>query len=174
MKLLKFMLLALCMGSLVACSEEEDNNINPQSGLAGEWKASDISYAGKSSTEYQGYTSTVDFTGTGTDINLKTKFSEGPNAYTSSGSYNVMLKTTVNEMTTESEYPNPPFLLSGAWEKKGNTLIITQSGDEVQEATILELSDKSLKLQWDFADVSNNSGATSTVTVKGTYTFTRE
>lgn len=173
MKSLKFVLsLALCALCLFSCSEEEDA-VSP-TGLVGSWKVTEISYEGSSTTEVQGFSSTANFTGTGTDLNLKTQFSEEPQNYTSTGSYNVQLKTEINGQTMESAWPSPPFLINGSWSIEGDKLLVVDSNGNEQEADIITLSNTTLKLGWNFAESMAQQGATVTYDVKGVYVFTKE
>jgi len=174
MKSLNLLLsLTLCLAFLVSCSEEEDK-IDPNASLIGSWNLIDMQGDGTSSVEYNGQESTSEFTVTGKDLALSTEFTEEPNNYTSSGSYTAMMKVSANGQTQETEIPMMPFILGGTWEQDGDKLIITTAGQETQEATIVELSEKVLKLKYDYEYDMSAGGMSTVYSIKGTYEFERK
>lgn len=169
------LVLAIAISTLcfTACSEEEDT-VNPQTGLVGSWNVTEISYEGSSTTIMQGMSTTADFTGTGTDLNLKTQFTDTPQAYSSSGTYNIKMVTKYSGQSVESEWASPPFLMNGSWTVEGNKLTIVDANGNTQEANIISLNENTLRLGWDFAETSTVQMGSVSMEVKSIYVFSKE
>jgi len=161
------------IASLASCSKDDDSIDTTDTRIMGDWTVTDISYMGTSSSNVGGVTIDADFTGTGYDMDLKISFDENPNEYTAEGDYSIMLVTDFQGTPIETPWTNVGFIGNGDWVKTDNTLTITASTGEVQSATITELTDNKMVIEWDFSQTTTLQGALVTQNVNGTYTFER-
>jgi len=117
------------------------------SNLVGSWEMTSLNYNGTTVTSTQGINITADFVGQGSDYNYIMEFTEAPNNYFSTGTYDIELATTISGQTTISNTNDLNATSNGTWEKNGNVLTFTNASNnnEVSDATIEILSDTTLK-----------------------------
>ncbi|MFP4342351.1 MAG: hypothetical protein ACLFQO_18035 [Cyclobacteriaceae bacterium] len=155
---------------MVSCSEDP---VEPTYSLAGKWKVTDITYEGTSTTSMAGMESSVNFTATGKSINILTEFTETPNKVTSGGSYEVLMKMNYGGTEMEMTVPGFPFIMTGDWQKNGDKIIVSHNGEE-QEADILQLDDKALKIGFNQTVVTEESGVSMEIQTKGVFVYTKQ
>jgi hypothetical protein len=150
----------LCL--VFACSKEDTPEPANGAGLKGNWKVTDIKYAGTSTTTIQGMSFPSTFTGTGYDMDLTLAFSEDPNTYTTTGDYSIELTSTFQGQNMTYNWTNQDFLGNGTWTLSGEELTIRSQGVDEQKTTILELTATTLKLGYDMTNTTQQDGATVT------------
>jgi hypothetical protein len=181
MKISKLLFLAIAVFFL-SCGDDDKDPVPTGDGLAGSWTATAVDYSGTSTTKYMGETlGDATFTGTGKDMDLTLTFNENPNTYVSKGSYTIALKTTMAGMTTNEDRKIEEFMLPGTWAQDGKKLTITSTANgqtQTQEATIVEQTATTLKIQWDVVineeDYQGVEGMDLSNNTRGTYTFKRK
>ena len=172
MKTSKLLLLGILFLSLAACKKDEENN---SSTLVGSWNVTGIDYSGTTTTVDPNVgTISGTFTGLGKNLSLEIHFSENPNDYTTSGTYDIDLTTMVQGQTYNTTWTSGDFIDDGTWELDGSTLRVTNGNGDVSEATIIEVNNSTLILEWMFSQVETNGSTVITSDVAGTYTFQRK
>jgi hypothetical protein len=171
MKITKLLLFSLAI-IFLSCSKDDDPKPTSQ-GMVGAWAVTAVDYKGSSTTTAQGTSIKADFTGTGKDMSLTTTFHENPNTMTSTGSYTIVLKTTMMGQTTTDEYPFSDVFTDGTWTLSGNTLTITESTGS-QKATILEQTSTALKMSVAVKESQTAQGITVSTDVQVIYTFKKK
>ena len=147
--------LAIGLATLTSCESDLVNlppNDSVGSGvtsgnLVGSWKMISLNYNGATVTTVQGVDVTADFVGQGSDYNYVMEFSEAPNNYSSTGTYDIALATTISGQTSVSNSDDLNAASNGTWDKNVNVLTFTNASNnnEVSDATIDILSDTTLK-----------------------------
>lgn len=172
MKIFNLLFTASLFLCLASCSD--DDSSEPNEGFVGKWEVTGIDYTGTSTTESYGQTFTVDFVGTGTDLDLEIEFKENPMDYTTSGDYSIELDVDfMGQMTTQT-YTNQGFIGAGTWAQVGNTLVVSTEMDGEQIAEIISMTADVIVLGYDFTITQTQNGAVATTNLEGTYTFERE
>ncbi|MBX2843112.1 MAG: lipocalin family protein [Flammeovirgaceae bacterium] len=172
MKSLKFLFYVLVTSILVSCSEDEP--ATPDQGMIiGSWELSEVDYDGTTTTTFNGQSSVINFTGEGKNLNNEIKFTENPNEFTVSGTYDVELKMDYDGTEVISEINGLSFANSGEWEIDGDKLYITDDVSAIKEATIKELSEEKLVLFWVLKQEIVQSGVKNLMEGDGYLTFTR-
>lgn len=112
--------------------------------LVGSWEMISLNY---NVTTVQGIDVSASFVGHGSDYNYVMGFSEAPNNYSSVGTYDIELATTISGQTSVSNSDDLNSASNGTWEKNANVLTFTNASNnnEVSDATIDILSDTNLK-----------------------------
>jgi len=149
MKLIKLTALAFFLMSIIACNKDEESTSSDE--IVGTWKMTELNYTGTSITTISatGQTATVSFSGIANNfVNAKVIFTNNPNKYASSGSYNVKLTTTSSPNGPVETNQGVQLMETGAWVKNGNKIITTSSpANDVSEAEILTLNSTTMKLR---------------------------
>lgn len=143
----------------VSCSKDDDggSNIDPNVSLAGPWEFVDLNTnKGKMKITSEGTSIEASFKITGKDYDYQSVFTEEPNYVTSSGSFTMIITTTILNQTNTQEqliedYGDDNFGLAGAWNIEGNKFIITND-DEQATYTIIELTENRFKFQMDLSE----------------------
>jgi len=106
-----------------------------------------LNYEGTTVTTTSGVNIVADFVGQGSDYNNIMEFTEAPNNYSTSGTYDIELATTIAGQTTINNTDDLNTAGNGTWEKNDNVLTFTNASNnnEVSDATINILSDTTLK-----------------------------
>ena len=148
--------LAIALTTLISC--ESDLVSAPPSDSAGSgvttgnivgvWKMISLDYNGTTITTAQGVNIVADFVGQGSDYNNTMEFTEAPNNYSTTGTYDIELTTTTAGQTSTSNTDDLDTASNGTWEKNANVLTFTNASNnnEVSDATINILSDTTLKI----------------------------
>lgn len=176
MRHIKFLIPLICTTLFFSCSEEEEVQPNiDNENLVGTWELTGLEYFGNSSTTVMGFTTDADFTGEGRNFEVEVVISEDPNSFVSSGTYTVDLKTTTLGVTQEQTLNLLPFLLNGDWSIDGNIMTITNSIEgEPQEATLLELSETTMKMNHVYSSTTDIQGTLISQSTNATYTLTKK
>jgi hypothetical protein len=174
MKYIHFALVSLLFAALFSCSKNGDS-AKPSKTLVGKWKMTSFTYTGTSTVVIDGQSASSPFSGTGKDIDASISFAQD-NTYTSEGSYTIALTMGVGGQQIKEDMPIQGFMGSGTWKKDGNKVMITDDATGNNETcTILQLDDKTLKMQWGGTlSPANSYNTPVTLTVNGTYVFERE
>ncbi len=172
MKLLKILSLTLLI-AFTSCKKDDDNPPpgNTSGDIVATWIATDYSYEGSTTTEAMGITVTSDFVGTASDLDLDITFN-ADNTFESSGSYTLNLVTTFEGQTIEQDLPIT-VSSSGTYELEGDMLTIDGNG-LTSEATILELTETTLRYTATAETTQTVGGATATTTITETTVFTKQ
>lgn len=175
MKYLHFTLVVLLFVSLLSCSKNDDSP-KPGGQLVGTWKMTSFTYTGATTTIFDGESITTPFSGTGKEMNVHISFAANPNTFTSTGDYTVELTMDAGGQQIKQDFPIQGFMGSGSWSREGNKLSVTdEATGKLQLSTIVQLDDKTLKVQWGGAlDATNPYDMQETMVVNGTYVFARE
>ena len=173
MKITKLLLISLAVILFACGGEDEDPKPVTTDGLVGAWALTGLNYAGTSKTSTGGFEVAADFTGTGKDMNMTITFKENPATFTSQGKYTITLTTTTMGQSVTEDYPFEGFLTNGTWVLKGKVLTVTGTGG-TQEATIIEQTSTTLKMEWNLTQTTSVQGVTVVKNVHGTYTFQKK
>ncbi len=172
MKILKILSLTLLIAFTSCKNNDDDTPDNDTSGdIVATWIATDYSYEGSTTTESMGITVTSDFVGTASDLDLDITFNSD-NTYESSGSYTLNLVTTFEGQTIEQDLPIN-VSSSGTYQLEGNMLTIDGEG-ATSEATILELTETTLRYTATAETTQTVGGTTATTIITETTVFTRQ
>ena len=168
--LLEKVFLLFVLGLLISSCSKDDTPQNTSAEVLGVWNCSSVDYTGTSVTEYLGQNITADFIGEGYNVDFTFTLSENPNVASSDGSYSIKLSTTILGQTTVQNIEDIAFTYVGTWSLDDNKITITQEG-ESSVATIVELTDNSLKLNIQEERTISNNGANVTTTTDTDITF---
>jgi hypothetical protein len=181
----------LCMAlfivtSFVSCNSDDDNS-DTSADLVGTWNITAFDYQGQTATEFLGESIVASFDGVGENFDSSIVFTENPNEYTSSGSYDVVLTTNVAGMEDTTTTPIDDFESEGTWSRNGDTLsfdgdllevestIPVIGMDEIMnDATILELTDTTLRLSQNVSQDITQEGITISITLTSEIVLTRQ
>ena len=165
----------LCATLFVACSDDEEEDLQLNSEIVGTWNMTDVSYSGVSTTSGSGITVVSTYDGKAYDLDYTVEFTSGPNKIFVDGDYNINLKYTISssmtgDMSYEQNFSGYSFSNEGTWEIKGDKLIITDSNGEEQEYDILEKSATKFVFTTELNITTGNGGASDLV---GKFTLER-
>ena len=173
-------LLTVCATLFMLSSCTNDDPVN-EPDITGTWNLTEITYSGTTVTEgsVQGFdfSSSLEFTGTGHDIDLQLTFSSDPNEYVTDGSYGVYLEGT---MTTDGE--TIPFaqdlsdiilLNTGSWSIEDDMITFSDGSNGAVEYSIIQLAENIFIIDVSQSTSEEQSGITVTVTVDGSMSFSR-
>ena len=126
---------------LTGCNKDEENKITGS--LTATWKMTDLhADDGVSTTTLGGQTITSSYTIRGLDYHASTTFTENPNEFNSTGSYQAITNIQLLGSDTTTVY----VLAGGTWSISGQTLKQVDNGDTTT-FEILELTDSKLRLK---------------------------
>jgi len=116
--------------------------------LVGSWGMTSLSYEGVTVTSVQGVDIVTDFIGQGSDYNYIIEFTEAPNNYISTGTYDIELITTVSGQSSATNTNDLNGASNGTWERNSSVLTFTNASNnnEVSNATIDVLSDTTFQM----------------------------
>ncbi len=168
----KFIVLFVALPlTLLSCSTEDSGTIT-SSEIIGTWTGTSLDYGGKSIVNYQGQTIQTDYIGEAYDMNYTLTFNEEPNTVISEGSYSIKLTGTVLGQTSVQNIEDLEFIEDGIWSQNGNILTISKDGISY-DYTILELTDKTLKISVSTEENLSQQGANITATIDAVMTFVK-
>jgi hypothetical protein len=148
--------LAIGLATLMSCESDLvnrppapdgtlDDTVGETTGdLVGSWRMISLNYEGTSVTSVQGTDFTADFVGVGSDYNYEIEFTEAPNNFSSTGTYDIELTTTIAGQTTVNNEDDLDASSNGSWDKNANVLTLTNNS-QTNDADIQILSDTTLK-----------------------------
>jgi len=177
MKILKKIILILCVVSLFGCSKDsstsEEISFAP---LAGTWEVTSYSYEG--TTTYRAINTneswSTSYVGDGWSLNFNFVFSEDPNDYTVSGDHNVDHYYTDEDGQEFYYVGNLERNELGTFTRNGNTSITFNENGEFKSGTIQELSETTLKFNMSESSSETNSDNVLVSRVRNeTYILTR-
>lgn len=146
MKIFKLFLFTALISLTISCSKDDDNPTpTSNSEIVGVWKGTAVDYTGTQTNIQNGQTTTIDYVGSGYDIDYTITISDNPNNLTSEGSYSIELVATFNGQTTTNNIEDLSFFQSSTWAIDGNQFSITANG-ETEVMTIVELTATTLVL----------------------------
>lgn len=120
---------------------------DPASVLVGEWDLTAYDYTGESTTNVAGIETTATYVGEGTNIDYTATFGENPNTISLSGSYDIILKTTIAGQTSTTTTPVSGLTNSGTWTlNDDNTISFETSSGDPEVYTIEKFSSSTLVL----------------------------
>ncbi len=173
MKKLNYLCVALLL-LFASCSNDDGGTPPDVSGdLLGVWIGQDVDFTGTAVTEYLGQDIVANLVGEGYDVDYTLTFSENPNEVISDGSYNLEYTMTVLGQTQTDTMENVDLLGDGTWERSGNVLTIESQG-QIAIATILELTDTTLKLGIETTQDVSQQGLIFATTINAITTYTRQ
>ena len=150
-------LLAFASVAILFTNCDKDDDINADN-LAGTWALTEFrADDGEASFDLLGIPVSFTYSFVGSNFDATTTFTENPNQFTSTGSYD--LTTTTNFAgQIETETTTIDIDESGTWSISGDKLTQVVTGDTL-EFTILELSDEKLRLRLDLDETIIEQGA---------------
>lgn len=151
---------------LFSCSKDNDPTPTVED-ITGSWAATAIDYTG--TTTVTGSPIKIDFTGKGKDMDLAVTFNRNPATFSSKGDYTIALTSVVSGQSITQDYPFQGFFSNGTWTRDGNTITVT-SAQGTQQATIVEQTATTLKINWDYVLAQGPS----TMDIHGTYAFKKK
>jgi hypothetical protein len=172
MKLSKLFLIGLAV-IFLSCGDDDDDPQPTSEGLAGTWTVTAIAYEGTTTTSGGGMEMEADFTGTGKNMDLDITFNENPATFTSQGDYTIAMTTTMMGQSIKQDYPFEGFLADGTWALDGKKITVTGPNGP-QEATIIEQTATTLKMEWDYVDIQSQQGVSIEMDIHGVYTFKKK
>ncbi|GGG20817.1 hypothetical protein GCM10011344_21950 [Dokdonia pacifica] len=182
----KLCIALLVITSFVGCSSDDDSNNDTSASLVGTWTVTSLEYEGATSFELLGEPINTSFDGVGQNLDLEIEFTESPNEYRSSGSYDVVVNFDVNGMTETETSSVDNFEGEGTWERNGNILSVDGSIVDVDidfpltedmtmnDVTILELTETTLRLGQDVSEEVTQEGITVSVNLTSEIVLTRQ
>lgn len=147
-----------------ACNKDDDSGSVDATDMTGTWKLTASTLEGTTTTVGGGITLGGTFTSVGKDFKAQVTFNKD-GTYVSSGTYNVVVTTTVDGQTTTLEQPISEFLGTGTWKRDGNKLTVV-SGTQTTVMEIVEETSKKIRFKLIFDRTTVNAGFS--VTQKGT------
>lgn len=174
MKKLNYLCLVLFL-VFASCSNDDDGDTpsDVSGDLLGVWVGQTLDFTGTAVTEYLGQDVVADLVGEAYDVDYTLTFTENPNEVTTDGSYNLEVTTTALGQTQTETLENVELLGDGTWERSGNVLTIESQG-QIAVATILELTDTTLKLGIETTQDVSQQGLIFATTVNAITTYTRQ
>lgn len=177
MKKLILLLFLASTSAFISCGSDDDASIEiDESLIPGDWDLTALSVEnGKTTTEAQGQSASIDYTTVGKDFTMETTFidSTDPKTYTSSGGYTAVITQNLLGQETTQEQTITDFLGSGEWRVEGNMLITTTDGVE-QASQITALNSETMSLKIEINESLEIAGASVTTTGTLNYTLTRQ
>ena len=184
----KSLLIVLVTVSFMSCSSDDDSS-NDNSGdtsgtLVGTWNLVELTIDGDTTSEVAGQSLSVDFDAIGENFNYSLTFSD-PDEFIGSGSYDLILTSTVDgETITETESIND-IVTEGTWEQNGTMLTINGNltddsasipvSNEIAQPpfVIEELTDTTLTIRQEFNVEQTANDITNNISLITEATFTR-
>jgi len=173
----------LCLISVISCKSDDDATPEMTSAdlIVGTWNmTSNTVDDGAATATVQGFPITADFTWVGKNYDYQLTFDED-NMVAENGSLTLVLTYSTLIQTAEQEIPvnagdsSGDVLLSGEYNVSNDQLTVTNNG-EVVIATIDELTETTLRLSVDLANVSPQlvDGMVENATGTNKITFTKQ
>ena len=157
---------------LSSCSKD-DGPLQIDGNIVGTWNMVDYDYSGQTSTTFDGQTINTNFVAEAFNMDYQLVFSEDPKTYTSSGSFDVRLTTTINGQTQTQTTSIDDVFGTGTWDIDGSTISFDPSDMEASSGTIVALNDTTLILSVKEEEDFSQSGATIKTTLEARITFER-
>ncbi|MEB2778209.1 lipocalin family protein [Algoriphagus sp. D3-2-R+10] len=173
MKLFKTLILLATVSIALSCSSSENESPLDSKLLVGDWKFDSYDYAVTTKTSFNGDIYESKSEGTAIESDAKVSFSELPNTYSGEGYYLVSLKTEVNGTSYEQVIEVDNFLQEGTWEVSGDKLFVSNSDQQTDELTIVELNSTSLVLHFTKGLNENSNGSNIETMIEGTAYYSR-
>ena len=132
----------LSFGSCDDDSEIEEETVE-NSLLVGTWTMTGLTYDGVSTvTDSDGLETQTEFIGEAEAIDITLIFEQGPNVYTSAGSYVIPVTSELFGQEVMQDLVFNNFLGDGTWEEENNVLMTMDANNgENRETAILVLTD---------------------------------
>jgi len=165
-----FVLAFFASFSFIGCTVDE---IPDETEIIGTWLVKSVDLIGTAQFTQGNDVTVADFTGEGYDMDLELTINENPNDYTVQGDVNVLVTYDVDGQTIELPIEEADFIDSGTWDITGDVLTVSNS-TQVQVATLGELTETSLTLEWTYTDTVTTVGSAIVQNVTGTYIFEKQ
>lgn len=168
MKILKFLFAFALLASFTSCDPDE---IPMDEEILGTWKITAVDLQGTATTtDNNGDVTEADVMGTGFDMDLQITIEENPNNYSVEGDFSVMVEYTIDNVSYEIPFEEAGFIDAGTW-VIDNDVLIVDGGAEVETATVANVTETSLVLDWVYTQTITQFGTTIVQDITGTYTF---
>lgn len=164
-RLFKRLILLIFSSLLFFSCVTEEPQPTTESRLVGEWEVTSLEYSGTTVTEYEGFSYSIDYTGLGSNIVASYTFSENPNNFSGSGTYDTILTITSEGESYEQTFEGLGFAYSGSWSVDRDKVTLT-SNNESSSATIVSLTDTELELKMNEEQTQTIEGTTVTIEVE--------
>lgn len=187
MKTLSRLFIALFITTtFIGCSSDDDGGNDTSASLVGTWNITSLVYGGENTFEVLGESSSSSFQGVGQNFDASVIFTENPNEFVSSGSYDVVLDFEVEGVSETTTTSIDNFQSEGSWERNGSILSFEGSlvevdttvpvvmGSNMNDATILELTETTLRLGQVVSQEISEDGITVSINFTSETTFTRQ
>ena len=185
----KSLLIVLVTVSFMSCSSDDDSS-NDNSGdtsgdLVGTWNLVELTIDGDITTEVAGQLFSVDLDGVGENLDFSLTFSD-PDEFMGSGSYDIILATTVLGQTTTGPISIDIPSTEGTWEQNGTMLTTDEDllalgavapvDNEIAQPPLVieELTDTTLILTQEVNQERTIDGIIETTSIITEVTFTRQ
>ncbi len=163
---------ALLFSTLLFTACAPDEVLEPNE-IIGTWLLKSVDLEGNATFTQGAEVTQADFTGEGFDLDLSITIHENPNDYIVEGDVNVLLKYDFDGQTVELPIEEADFIDSGVWDISNDELTVTNS-DKVEVATLGDLTETALTLEWTYTDSVATTGSVIVHEVTGTYVFERQ
>jgi len=185
-KFLTVLFVAVLLGS---CSTDDNGGSGETSAdLIGTWIMQSFEYQGETSTDVMGIPFDIDFDGEAFNIDASLVFTDSPNQFTSSGSYDIELSSSFEGETQTQTESIEDFESQGTWSRNGDTLtfdgslidagtgavVVGGMDFDMSEATILELTGTTLRLGQDMSEEITQDGQTVSFSFTSEIVFSRQ
>ncbi|WP_136480904.1 lipocalin family protein [Cognatitamlana onchidii] len=170
MKKISLFVSILCL-VMSACSSDDDGGNTITGDIVGTWNVTKLDLTGEIQAEVSGTPISSSVTGEGFDLdNSLVTFNESPSSIESEGTISMRLTYSLNGTELTEEIEDFEFLEGGTWELNGNTLIITEAGEET-EVEILTLTDTELviKVYEEETEIEDDEAITSTFVLEASF-----
>lgn len=178
-----FLVVLLAIPLFDSCSSDDDPGSDGS--LLGDWQMTNMDYDGETETNFQGIPITTTFEGVGKNLDVVMTFTESPNEFVTSGSYDVELTFSVFGQTETETTSIEDFESDGTWSLAGEKLTLDGSlfalsfddepvNDDSFEVTIEELTQTTLRLSMKATEEFTQDGVDVSATITSSLVFTRE
>lgn len=170
MKSFSTLVFSSCAVLLMASCSKDDTR--PSTGLAGDWKVTDLTYTGVSETEVGGIKTTTPFTGEGQKMDLVLTFAQTPRIFEGKGSYEVLLHMSLGGKDMQYVYKDSTLTGTGIWyASEGNTVTFTNGAGEPVQAVIREKDRDTWVMTFTTSDTQTEDGVAVKMNMQGTFTL---
>jgi hypothetical protein len=174
MKTYKHILAIVVIFVVVSCSKDSQVSYDPEL-VAGTWEMTGFDYTGTTTSTIQGNTTSSDFSGVGTRMDMVLALGHNPNTWVSSGSYDIELTWEIQGSEFRQAYPFSNFVNNGSWSIEGNQLnVFENDGDAQQRLTIISVTSNTLELETETELDFSQSGLTALTVVNVHSVYTKK
>ncbi len=165
-----FALAFIASFSFTSCTVDE---LPDETEIIGTWLVKSVDLVGTAQFTQGNDVTVADFTGVGYDMDLQITINENPNDYTVEGDVNVLITYDLDGQLIEVPIEEADFIDAGNWDITNDVLTVSNA-TQVEVATLGEITETSLILEWTYTDSITTAGSAIVQNVTGTYVFEKQ